>query len=67
MEIGELADEDGDGFSDAGETIGYTITVQNVGNIRLKSISVNNSLEHDTLTCGDGFEGAIYTNVRTNT
>ncbi|CAM9637360.1 unnamed protein product, partial [Sphacelaria rigidula] len=40
VELGDFADEDGDGFGDAGETMNYAITIQNTGNVRLGTIFV---------------------------
>lgn len=64
VELGDFADEDGDGFGDAGETMNYVITIQNTGNVRLGTIFVAASIQHDTLECDDGFEGALTSNVR---
>lgn len=44
-------DEDSDGFGDAGETVNYTATFQNTGNVRVEDVSVSHSLEEATLLC----------------
>lgn len=62
--LGVFMDEDGDGFGDAGETMNYSITIRNTGNVRIGNIFVATSLQHDTLECDNGFENALTSNVR---
>ena len=38
--FGTLVDGDGDGYADAGETMAYTFTVKNIGNVTLYNVAV---------------------------
>lgn len=67
MQVGVIADEDGDGFGDAMETIGYTTTVRNIGNVRLGGVTVIDSLDQSTLACDDGFQAAVTPDVSDGT
>ena len=50
LKTGAFNDEDGDGYADVGETIAYTYTVTNDGNVDLANVSVRDSLGI-TVTC----------------
>ena len=56
VEDAVLSDEDGDGLADEGETISYTTTLRNAGNVRLEIEAVSHSLAQDTLSCDKGFQ-----------
>ncbi|CAN0445125.1 unnamed protein product, partial [Discosporangium mesarthrocarpum] len=43
-EKGQFNDEDGDGFAEEGETISYTTTVKNEGNVRISILAVSRTL-----------------------
>ena len=64
VEDGRLSDEDGDGLADEGETISYTTTLQNTGNVRVKIVAVSHSLAQDILTCDKDFKGATLSQVK---
>lgn len=54
-----FSDEDGDGLGDEGETMIYTTTVANTGNVRVGSTKVSHLLEENSaLVCDTGFEAA---------
>lgn len=65
VEAGVFSDEDGDGVGKAGETVIYTTTVTNTGNVRVGSTKVSHLLEQGSvLVCDAGFEAATSTDVR---
>lgn len=63
--VGVFADEDGNGLGNAGDTISYTSTFENTGNVRVSNVSVSHQLDQGlTLMCDTGFDAATATNVR---
>jgi len=44
---GNWIDTNGNGYADAGEAIGYTITVENIGNIDLTGVTVTDAMLND--------------------
>ncbi len=53
---GEFQDESGDGFAQVGETISYTLTVTNIGNVTLSNVDVTDPVI--TVDCG-AFDGIL--------
>lgn len=65
VEIGAFNDEDGDELGDAGETMSYTATFRNIGNVRVGNARVSHLLgQSAALVCDSEFEAAASTDVR---
>lgn len=62
--VGVFLDENKDGVSEAGETMAYTATFQNTGNVRVGNVTIAHSLEQAALLCDEGFQEATSCNVR---
>lgn len=64
VEIGAFNDEDGDELGDAGETMSYTATFRNIGNVRVGNARVSHLQgQSAALACDSGFEAVISTDV----
>ncbi|MEH6408236.1 MAG: gliding motility-associated C-terminal domain-containing protein, partial [Leeuwenhoekiella sp.] len=44
IKTGSFSDENGDGFAQVGETIGYTFTVENTGDVTISGITISDDL-----------------------
>lgn len=65
VEVGIFSDEDGDGLGDAEETMIYTTTIANTGNVRVGGTRVSHLLAQESaIACEDGFEAATSADVR---
>lgn len=65
VEVGVFADEDGDKLGDAEETMIYTTTIANTGNVRVGGTKVSHLLAQDSaIVCDKGFEAATSLDVR---
>lgn len=64
VEVGVFSDEDGDGLGDADETMIYTTTIVNTGNVRVGGTKVSHLLAQDSaIVCDNGFEAATSADV----
>lgn len=60
-----FSDEDGDGLGDAEETMIYTTTITNMGNVRVGGTKVSRLLAQESaIVCDEGFEAATSRDVR---
>lgn len=65
VEFGVFGDGDGDTLGDAGETMTYTTTVENTGNVRVGGVKISHLLGEDAaLVCDTDFEAATSSDVR---